>query len=75
MGKRVDIENILSAQEVAEVLGLGLRNSITVYRGRYPDFPEPLKEWPGFKVWNRPDVTRWARKHRRKRPPDANLPP
>jgi hypothetical protein len=48
VGRRVDLDDLLDAGEVAELLGLASANVVNVYRGRYQDFPAPLLTRRGF---------------------------
>jgi predicted DNA-binding transcriptional regulator AlpA len=63
MAPRVDTEDLIDAQEVAEILGLAQRNSVSLYQRRYPDMPRPVVERGGgrTKLWLRSDVERWRR--------------
>jgi glutathione-regulated potassium-efflux system ancillary protein KefG len=62
MTPRVDTEDLIDAQEVAEVLGLAQRNSVSLYQRRYLDMPRPVVERGGgrTKLWLRFEVERWA---------------
>lgn len=62
MGRRLDIDQLVGAAEIAERLGLKTRQSIHVWRQRYPDFPEPVLKLSMGNVWNWHDVERWAKK-------------
>jgi predicted DNA-binding transcriptional regulator AlpA len=68
VGREVDLDDLLDAREVAELLGLSSANAVNVYRGRYKDFPEPVLVRPGFRLWLRSDVEAWARETRRRAP-------
>lgn len=68
MGRKVDLDDLLDAREVAELLGLASANAVNVYLGRYRDFPEPVLVRPGFRLWLRSDVEAWARETGRSRP-------
>ena len=61
MGRIVDVDDLLDASDVAEVLGVASRNVVNVYRSRYPDFPAPVLERRGFRLWLRADIEAWAR--------------
>jgi predicted DNA-binding transcriptional regulator AlpA len=63
MAPRVDTKDLIDAQEVAEILGLAQRNSVSLYQRRYPDMPRPVVERGGgrTKLWLRSEVERWAR--------------
>jgi len=60
---QVDIDDLIDAHEVAEILGLSHRNSVSLYQRRYPDMPRPVVERGGgrTKLWLRSEVERWVR--------------
>ena len=62
MAPKVDIEDLLDTQGVAEILGLAHRNTVTQYQRRYTDMPKPVFDLgPGrVKLWLRPEIERWA---------------
>lgn len=55
-------DDLIDAAEVASVLGLSSAKSISVYRSRYSDFPEPFVTKASGKcvLWLRADVESWA---------------
>jgi len=57
----VDLADLLDATEVAALLGLSHRNSVSVYRKRHADFPEPVVAKSRCLLWRRVDVETWAR--------------
>ena len=61
MGTTVDTADLVSAREVAELLGLAQHNSVTTYMHRYTDFPRPVINKSGGRVrlWLRHDIQRW----------------
>jgi predicted DNA-binding transcriptional regulator AlpA len=63
MTPRVDTEDLIDAQEVAEILGLAHRNSVSLYQRRYADMPRPVLERAGgrTRLWLRSEIERWAR--------------
>lgn len=65
MTRRIDPADLLDAREVAEVLGLGSRNSVSVYARRHSDFPLPVvdKADGHTKLWLRGDVEAWRHLH------------
>lgn len=67
MGQRVDIDDLIDANDVADLLGLAHRNTVSVYQHRYPDMPRPVLDFGNgrVKVWLKPDVERWQ-PHRRR---------
>lgn len=62
MAPRVDTDDLIDAQEVAEMLGLAQRNSVSLYQRRYPEMPRPVVERGGgkTKLWLRSQVEQWA---------------
>ena len=58
-----DPDDLISAAEVAEILGLSHRNSVSTYRRRYPDFPVPVPSPHGGRtlLWRRDEVLVWHR--------------
>ncbi len=61
MGAKVDTADLISAGEVAEILGLAHHNSVTTYLHRYDDFPRPVLEKSSghIRLWLRSDVFSW----------------
>ena len=61
MGRKVDLDDLIDVGEVAELLGLAHKNSVTTYMRRYYDFPQPAIEFADGKcrAWVRSDVTEW----------------
>ena len=64
MSPRVNTEDLVDAAEVAGMLGLAHRNSVSVYQKRYPDMPRPIVDLGRGRprLWLRPDVVRWISK-------------
>lgn len=58
-----DPDDLISAAEVAEILGLSHRNSVSTYRRRYADFPVPIPSPHGGRtlLWRRGEVLAWHR--------------
>jgi glutathione-regulated potassium-efflux system ancillary protein KefG len=77
MGRHVDVDDLLDANGVAELLGLAHRNTVSVYQHRYDDMPRPVREFGDrrAKLWLRPEIEEWAARQsaegrtRRKRRP------
>lgn len=61
-------EDLINAQEVADILGLAHRNSVSLYLKRYADMPRPVVDrGHGYpRLWRRPEIEKWAR-HRKGR--------
>ncbi len=64
MGRKVDVDELLDANGVAEILGLSHRNTVSVYQHRYDDMPRPVREFGDrrVKLWVRPEIEQWAAK-------------
>ena len=62
MPQRVDIDELIDANGVAELLGLAHRNTVSVYQHRYPDMPRPVLDFANgrVKIWLKPEVEHWA---------------
>lgn len=58
----LDSDDLLDSHDVAAVLGLASPRAVSVYRGRYDDFPAPVIEKGTGRcvLWHRPDVEAWA---------------
>ena len=61
----MDTEDLVSATEVAQILGLKHHNSVTTYLHRYLDFPRPVvdKSRGRIRLWARQDITTWKALH------------
>lgn len=61
MGRRVDLDDLADVGEVAEILGLSHKNSVSTYLKRYDSFPRPVIEFADQKcrLWLRSDVLAW----------------
>lgn len=66
VGRKVDVDDLVSAVEIAA--RLGAKRSTVVYdwrrrqAGTDHPFPEPLTRLGSVHVWAWPDVEKWARK-------------
>ncbi len=61
MGTKIDTDDLLSAAEVASLLGLAQQNSVTTYLHRYSSFPRPVvdKSSGHIRLWRRQDIESW----------------
>jgi glutathione-regulated potassium-efflux system ancillary protein KefG len=64
MGKRIDTDDVIDAQELAELLGLAQRNTVSLYQRRYPSMPRPVIDLGRgrCKLWLRSEVEDWREK-------------
>ncbi len=62
MSPKVDTEDLVDAQAVADILGLSHRNSVSLYQRRYPEMPRPVVDLGNrrVKLWLRSEIIRWA---------------
>jgi glutathione-regulated potassium-efflux system ancillary protein KefG len=69
MSPRLNTEDLIDAQAVAELLGLSHRNTVSGYQRRYPDMPRPVVDLGRGrpKLWLRQEVEAWTRQRRRRR--------
>ena len=60
---RVNTDDLMTASEVAVMLGLSHHNTVSTYLRRYPDFPRPVVDRSGGRVrlWLRQDIEAWQR--------------
>jgi chromosome partitioning protein len=62
MGRRVDVDELVGATEIAERIGLAHPENVHSWRRRYEDFPEPVAVLRQGMVWCWADVKRWAKR-------------
>ena len=69
MGRTVDLDDILDAAAVAEIVGIGTGRSVSTYRTRYDDFPAPILSSNSGRCqfWLRQDVEAWHKKKQQER--------
>ncbi|MCU1497582.1 MAG: hypothetical protein JWM47_1535 [Acidimicrobiales bacterium] len=65
VGRILDVDDLIDAQGVADLLGLSSRSAVSVYRSRYANFPAPAVERGGARLWHREDVLAWKAAVRR----------
>lgn len=61
MSRRVLVGDLIDAHDVAEILGLTHRNTVSQYQTRYPDMPRPVVNLGRGRpmLWLRPEIERW----------------
>lgn len=62
MGRKVDVNELVGAAEIAKRLDLAHPQAVHKWRERYPDFPKPVARLTQGFVWAWPDVEAWARR-------------
>ena len=61
MGRKVDTDELIDAQGVADLLGLAQRNTVSLYQRRYTDMPRPVVDLGRgrCKMWLRGEIIQW----------------
>jgi hypothetical protein len=61
VARRVALEDLIDAYDVARILGLAHRNTVSLYMRRYPDMPRPVLDLGRGRpsLWLRPEIERW----------------
>ena len=61
MPRRVALEDLIDAHDVARILGVSHRNTVSLYMRRYPEMPRPVLDLGRGRpsLWLRPDIERW----------------
>jgi len=62
MGRKIDVDQLVGAAEIAQRLGVKRPQVVHDWRRRHADFPEPVATLEQAMVWSWPDVARWAKK-------------
>lgn len=72
MGRLVDVDQLVDANEVARLLGLGHPNTVHQYQRLYADMPKPVVDRGPNRVrlWLRPEIEEWSRGRARSRRPE-----
>lgn len=67
MGRTVDLDDLMDAASVAQLIGLADARSVSTYRQRDDDFPAPVLMSRGGRCqfWLRSDVEAWHAQRRR----------
>ncbi len=63
MGRKIDVDDLVDAHEVARVLNLSHRHTVSLYQKRYPDMPRPIVDLGAgrCKMWLRAEILNWAK--------------
>jgi glutathione-regulated potassium-efflux system ancillary protein KefG len=59
---RVNTEDLIDANDVAQLVGLAHRNTVSQYLHKYPDMPRPVVDLGGTRarLWLRPEIEAWV---------------
>ncbi len=61
MGRKVEVELLVDAVEIAARLGVKRPQVIHDWRRRHEEFPQPVAQFGGVRVWLWPEIEEWAR--------------
>jgi len=67
----LDPRDLVGAAEIADRLGLALRQTVHDWRRRHADFPAPVAELKMGLIWSWTEVEAWASERRTDNRPDA----
>lgn len=69
-----DPDELIDAAQIADLLGLAHRNSVSTYRSRYEDFPRGQRAVGGGRrlLWPRGEILAWQRAFAARRQQDEN---
>jgi predicted DNA-binding transcriptional regulator AlpA len=60
VGKKVDVDDLVGAHEIAQRIGVARPQVIHEWRRRHSDFPEPIATLKTALIWDWVEVQRWA---------------
>jgi predicted DNA-binding transcriptional regulator AlpA len=60
VSSRVDPDDLIDSDQVAQLLGLASAAAVRVYVGRYLNFPEPLVRRGRCVLWHKASIEAWA---------------
>ena len=61
MARKVDVDDLVAAADIARRLGVGKSTVVHDWRYRHPDFPQPVTKVGSVLIWAWPDVEAWAK--------------
>ena len=61
MGRKVDVNDLVGAAEIAERLHLAHVQTVHTLRRRHAEFPDPVVSLKRAHVWSWREVAAWAR--------------
>lgn len=66
MNPLVNTDDLIDATEVAQILGLSHRNSVSLYQRRYAAMPRPVvvRGEGRIKLWLRSEISAWHLRRR-----------
>ena len=63
MAHNINVDDLIDARQVADMLGLAQRNTVSLYQRRYDDMPKPVVDLGRgrCKMWLRAEIQEWQR--------------
>jgi predicted DNA-binding transcriptional regulator AlpA len=61
VARKVDVNDLVSAEEIAERLDLSHAQNVSVWARRHADFPAPVKKLRRAAIWDWAEVEAWAK--------------
>ena len=63
MSRRIDVDDLIDARGVADLLGLAQRNTVSLYQRRYAEMPNPVIDLGRgrCKMWLRSEIVAWMK--------------
>jgi predicted DNA-binding transcriptional regulator AlpA len=63
VSSRIDPDDLVDAETVAELIGVTHRNTVSVYQKRYASMPRPVVDMGRgkCKLWLRSEIEAWTR--------------
>jgi predicted DNA-binding transcriptional regulator AlpA len=65
VGRKLDVDQLVGAVEIAERLRVSAPTVVHNWRDRYEDFPAPVVVRTRAILWYWPEIEAWARRTRR----------
>jgi predicted DNA-binding transcriptional regulator AlpA len=65
VGKKIDLNHLVGATQIAQRLNVKRPHLIHDWRRRYPEFPKPIVELTGILLWDWREIEYWATKTQR----------
>jgi predicted DNA-binding transcriptional regulator AlpA len=61
VGKKIDVDDLVGAHEIAHRLGVARPQVIHEWRRRHADFPEPIAALKTALIWDWREISLWAK--------------
>ena len=61
MGKKIDVDDLVGAHEIAKRLGVARPQVVHEWRRRHASFPDPIATLKTALIWNWREIQKWAK--------------